>query len=438
MNKLQTHASKSLAWAKSHGAIFDRKKAQLIHFSNRRKQQNQPNFVLGAEVLHPKPEIKWLGVWFDSKLLFNSQLQHIKRNGEYTLSQLHQLSKCYSGLSPREIKKLVITILYPQIFYGSIVWSTEKTFSKANKILSSLQNSTLNLISGAFRGLSTDLMYHDTYTLPFHLTIRQRHHWFFLKRIASPEDHPTRAFIMKELRSKTIKHKSPIQDMLGWEFFRDLVNLEMETIYPNPFPPWARTRSTLHNLDLSKDKAVKLIPSKVTKEEEEGAVVIFTDGSASDEGGGAAAVSTMSSSSFSVKKSSIFSNHGTELLGILLAALLAKEITRCTSDQCSTIAIFSENQGVLRLVHNIPRAMSGQHLVIKIQTLFRQLPPNINVKLVWTPGHAGIELNEKADILARQTSTEQQKEYRLPASLGTTHTFHLPPYYKDSHNALGS
>lgn len=161
MIKLQIRASKSLEWAKSHGAIFDRKKAQLIHFSKWRKQQGHPSFSFGGELLHPKQEIKWPGVWFDSKLLFNSHLQHVKRTGENTLFQLRRLSKWYSGLSPREIRKLVTTVLCPRIFYGSIVWFTEKTFSEAKKIISSIQNSTLNLILGAFRGSSTDLLYHD-------------------------------------------------------------------------------------------------------------------------------------------------------------------------------------------------------------------------------------------------------------------------------------
>lgn len=419
MVKLSSHASKSLDWANSHGAIFDRKKAQLIHFSNRRKQQNQPTFVFGGEVLHPKQEIKWLGVWFDSKLLFNSQLQHIKKTGEYTLFQLRRLSKCYSGLSPQEIKKLIITILCPRIFYGSIVWFTSKNFSKANKIISSIQNSSLNLILGAFRGSSIDLMYHDTYMLPFHLTIKRRHHWFYLKRLASPEGHPSRAFIEHELSAKQSKHKSPIQDMLSIESFSELTKAKIETVYHHSFPPWAKTRSTVHNLDLSKEEAMKVIPRQVAEEEEEGSIIIFTDGSASEEGGGAAAVSTALHKSCSVDTTSIFSNHEMELLGILLASQLAKEIIKDNTNQSLTLSIFSDNQGVLRLVQDTPRASSGQHIVIKIQTLLRQLPPNITIKLFWTPGHAGIELNEKADTLAKQATTDQQNSYQLPASLGS-------------------
>lgn len=370
-------------------------------------------------MLQPKQEIKWLGVWFDSKLLFNSQLQHIKRAGEYTLSQLRRLSKCYSGLSPREIKKLVTTILCPRIFYGSIVWFTEKTFSKANKIISSLQNASLNLILGAFRGSSTDLMYHDSYSIPFHVTITKRNNWFYLKKLTSPDDHPTRNFIMNELNTSSNKHKSPIQDTTDIGFLRELAELEIETIYPYSFPPWTKTRSQVHNLDLSKDEAIEKIPKQVEEEVKKGSMVVFTDGSASEDGGGAAAVSATQHRSLSVKKTRIFSNHEMELLGILSASQLAKEYIRINSNHFPSLAIFSDNQGVLRLVNDIPHSTSGQHLIIKIQTLFRQLPPDTTIKLFWTPGHAGIELNEKADSLAKQASMEQQNDYWLPASLGS-------------------
>lgn len=419
MIKLKTPASISLTWARTHGAIFDKKKAQLIHFSNKRQQHNLPNFIFGDAVLQPRQEIKWLGIWLDSKLLFNSHLNHVKKTGDFTIHQLRRLSKCFSGLSPKEVKRLIITVLYPRISYGSIIWFTKKNFVKANKIISSFQNTALNLILGAFRGSSTDLMYHDAYMLPFHLLITRKHHFFYLQRLTSPDTHPTQTFIKYELALSLNKHKSPIQDMLGFDILNKLIEEEMEVIYPHSFPPWTKIRSTLHNLDKPRDKIQEVIPQQVKEEEEKGSLVIFTDGSASADGGGAAAVSSSTNKTLSLPRSSFFSNHETELLGILLASQLAREQIR-TSRICNpVIAMFGDNQGVLRLVNDIPRATSGQHLVIKIQTILRQLPENTKINLYWTPGHAGIDLNEKADELAKQASSEQTNSYRLPASLGS-------------------
>lgn len=417
--KLQIHADSALDWGNSHGAIFDRKKAQLIHFTNKRIQQPLPSLVFGDVLLCPKQEIRWLGVWFDSKLLFNSHLQHVKKTGDFTLHQLRRLCKVFSGLSPRETKKLVITVLFSRIFYGSIVWFTKRNFSKANKIITSIQNAALHLILGAFRGSAIDLLYHDSYMIPFHLLITKRHHSFCLKRLTSPDTHPTRIFIQQELDSSSKKHKSPIQDLLRFEEFRDLTTTKIETIFPHSFPPWSNTKFNLLNLDKRKEEVLELIPRQVEEAEKSGAIVIFTDGSASEEGGGAAAVSSQSDKSISVAKTDIFSNHETELLGLLLASQLAKELLRRSDRRVQDIMIFSDNQSVLQLVHDIPRATSGQHLVIKAISSLQQLSSDSIIKLCWTPGHAGIELNEKADVLAKQAVVDQNPIIQLPASLGS-------------------
>lgn len=247
----------------------------------------------------------------------------------------------------------------------------------------------------------------------------RRHHLFYVKRLLSPDTHPTQTFIKYELEATSNKHKSPIQDMLGLDIFRDLIEDVMETIYPHSFPPWTKTRSTIYNLDKSRDEALELVPHQISAEEENESLIVFTDGSANADGGGAAAVSCSTSKTLSLSKSTLFSNHVTELLGIFLAAQIAIDQIRRSRPHNSVLAIFGDNQGVLRLINKIPRATSGQHLVIKIQTLFRQLPEDVSIKLFWTPGHAGIDLNEKADELAKIAASEQTNLYHLPASLGS-------------------
>lgn len=419
--ELNTYAKSSLEWGLSHGAIFDRKKAQLIHFTNKRNQA-LPSFHFGDVTLQPKQEIKWLGIWFDSKLLFNSHLQHIKKIGNHTLYQLRRLNKCYSGLSPKEIRKLVTSILMPRILYGSLIWFTARNFQKVNKMLTSFQNATLNLILGAFKGSSIDLLYHDAYITPFFLTVTRRHHNFYLKRLAAPDSHPTKSFILYELHQSVSKHKSPIQDMIDIDFFRKLSNRKIEIIYPHSFPPWTKTLDALHNLGRNKDEVIDLVPKQVRDEEERGSLVIFTDGSISSEGGGATAVSMQSQELCAIKNFQHVSNHEAELLGILLAAKLAKKSLRTCIARTPDIAIFGDNQGALSLINDIPRASSGQHIIIRTLSLFRQLPEDSTIRLYWTPGHAGIELNEKADDLAKQAATDQSGQtevFYLPASLGS-------------------
>lgn len=319
---------------------------------------------------------------------------------------------------PKKQKRLITTVLVPRLFYGSLIWFTKKNFLKVNKIISSIQNSALLLILGSFRGSSIDLLYHDSFSIPFHLTISKRHHDFYLKRLTSPESHPTQLFLKKELNKSPTNHRSPIQDMLHIEDFRNLARDEIETIYPYSFPPWFNSHFRLHNLDKQKEEAQELVPHQVKEAFTKGSIVIFTDGSASSDGGGASAVSSLSSKMVSIDKMTSFSSHEAELIGIFLAAQLAKNLIRVSKVRNPEVMIFSDNQGVLRLIQDSPRATSGQHLVIKTITLLKQLSCS-SINLCWTPGHKGIPLNEKADQLAKQATTDQQKNFHLPASLGS-------------------
>lgn len=418
LKKLEDYASRTLSWGNTHGAIFDKKKAQLIHFTNKQKLES-PDFHFGEVTLKPQQVVKWLGVWFDTKLLFNHHLQQVKKAGEFSIHQLHRLSKCYTGLPPVEVKKLVNSVLLPRILYGSIAWLTERTLSKANRILVALQHSAQRLILGAFRGTSSEMLEHDALMLPFGIVATKRHHNFLLKRLASPEDHPSSQFIKYELNLKSTKHKGPVQDVLSFEFFHQLASLNVETIYAHSLAPWTKPLGSLHNLELTKDTAIERVRQQTLEEDLKESIVIFTDGSFSSEGGGAAAVSKSLSINQSISHSSKFSNHEAELVGIKLAAQLANQVLKRLGSRPAEVAIFSDNQGVLSLIHDTPRASSGQHLVLSIRSAFRALPNVSKIRFYWSPGHVGIDLNEHADALAKEATTNSASVTILPSSLGS-------------------
>lgn len=418
LTELDIQAKKSLDWGRTHGAIFDKKKAQLIHFTTKRKVVS-PNFSFGEVTLEPKQVVKWLGVWFDTKLLFNHHIQQMKKLGEFTINQLQRLSKCYSGLSSREVKKLIITVLIPRILYGSITWLTTRNFTKANRVLESLQHSAQRLILGAFRGTSSEMLEHDSYMLPFHSIAAKSHHKFLLKRLTAPDFHPTHRFINFEMTLKARKHKGPIQDVLHFEVLQTLTRDRIETIFAHSFGPWTPPLGSLHNLNLSKEEAVEKIKQQLKEESNNNSIVIFTDGSVSPEGGGAAAASTTMSLQQTISQSCRHSNHEAELIGIRLAAQLTSTLLKNQRTFAQDVAIFSDNQGVLRLIHDAPRATTGQHIIINIRSIFRTLPENLQLKFYWTPGHAGITLNEEADTLAKEATKKQDEGIFLPSSLGS-------------------
>lgn len=96
---LKAEGRHSLCWGKTHGAIFDNRKAQSIHFYHR-KHKN-PSLTLGDQIIKPTTELRWLGLWLDPKLNFSLPIMKMPQRGKATISQLQRISHCYWGLSPR-------------------------------------------------------------------------------------------------------------------------------------------------------------------------------------------------------------------------------------------------------------------------------------------------------------------------------------------------
>lgn len=46
------------------------------------------------------------------------------------------------------------------------------------------------------------------------------------------------------------------------------------------------------------------------------------------------------------------------------------------------------------------------------------MPTNLPIRLYWTPGHEGIEMNERADQAAREAAEDNEEQLLLPTSLG--------------------
>lgn len=75
ISQLKTIGDHSLTWGKKHGAIFDERKAQLVHFTH--KRHTNPALKFGSFTLQPQESARWLGIWLDPKLNFNIHLKKV-------------------------------------------------------------------------------------------------------------------------------------------------------------------------------------------------------------------------------------------------------------------------------------------------------------------------------------------------------------------------
>lgn len=418
----------SLKWGLTHGALFDERKAQLMHFTHRK--HSNPGITFGDQHLPEKLELRWLGYWLDPKLSFNFHLQKVKEVGRRTIAQLRRLNKAYSGLGPNEAKHLVTAVLRSRVLYGSVVWFTSTNFSKVLKLLHLLHTEANRMILGGFKTSPIQLMAHNTNLLPFALVEVRLHHLFFHKRMTAPNTHPTKTLMKHELATQPKTHKSPLSTLVRPEDFAPLHTSPCETIQPFPAPPWEAPVGELINLELNRIEVKERIPDQVREEEEKGAMVIFTDGSLIEDGGGSAAVSTFESRSVSCSAEGI-TNNELEILAIGLAIAQFKENRSTIDEQIrpTALAIFSDSQSALKRIHK-PLAPTVMQYLAKSLKIFISALGDVPIRFYWTPGHEGIELNDKADEKAKQAVKNTNRKLLMPTSLSkltqvTRELFHL-------------
>jgi hypothetical protein len=136
--RLGALGEKALAWGRSHGAIFDSRKAQYVEFTHTKAAKSP--FPFDGQALEPLREVKWLGIWFDDKLTFGKQHLQVRKKAEDTLSQLCQIGGLQWGIREQEQGLLVSAVLVPRVLYAVQVWYTTTNRQKVSQLLDLIEH----------------------------------------------------------------------------------------------------------------------------------------------------------------------------------------------------------------------------------------------------------------------------------------------------------
>lgn len=366
--RIESHGRRSLAWGNKYGAIFDKKKANLMYFTNKTKFTPRP-ITFGEALLQPRNQVRWLGFWLDPKLKFRHHIATMQSSGIKTIQQLRRLNKCFSGLNPTAARQLVIAVLRPKILFGSVVWLTSDTSKKVFKIWDVLLNAANCLILGAFRTSPTDLMRHDLYLNPFQYTASQLHYSFYCKRLTAPDSHPTKTFILHELVTRPKSHQSCISHRINPEHLNHLFPKAFEIIHPHLDPPWTKKPGIILNLDIQREEAIEQIPLQLQSEKDDGSTIAFTDDSfIPGTGCGAAAVFEDDTVLATIGPKNEMSNDEAELVAIGLA-IKAFQKKQLSDPTLHSLSIFSDSQSAIKAIHETTNNKSNQYIIKHIQTL---------------------------------------------------------------------
>jgi ribonuclease HI len=184
----------------------------------------------------------------------------------------------------------------------------------------------------------------------------------------------------------------------------------LETIDPNPQPPW--TRSAFEEIDIDVDRERASEKAAVFWSNPSNAV--YCDASACQNQLGAAAVTldqnqeVLESRQVYIGSSEHWTVQGAELIGIYNAVeLIANQRhngQHITPAERRTVTILCDSKSALQAIAS-PCNKSGQHIVYAILRVARDLQAqDTSVRLQWIPGHCNDPGNDAADRLAKEAA----------------------------------
>ena len=176
-------------WAEDNAVTFDDSKSELIHF----QRGNKATFTVtlpNKTVIQPSETVRWLGVWFDTKMSFKTHVQKKIASATRTLHLLHRLMNSEWGLSMSAGKQLYSACITSISDYGSpIWWNQQKNFEK---LFQKLQNSATKKILEAFRSSPSAALELESAILPPKLRLDKTSELYALRIATLSENHPIR------------------------------------------------------------------------------------------------------------------------------------------------------------------------------------------------------------------------------------------------------
>ncbi|OXV05133.1 hypothetical protein Egran_07099 [Elaphomyces granulatus] len=401
--------------AESQGVQFDPGKTELIHFSTQRKPIDEGVSIAG-QAITPKPIVRWLGIWFDSKLTFRAHIEKRINQATAAFEGLQRLSSTQKGLSFRALRQLYIACITTIADYGVPIWYRGPRQKALVQLYQRLQNQALPRILGAFRGSPTRALELEAAIPPPEVRFEKACLGYALRTILFQNSHPIRQAYNLALRDElagsesdlaTISYVKPTTQLLSLLYRLKVVigpNWNIERQRATWQAPWAREpilKTTISSS--SKEQAKKEHLGLLESLEFDNCALFYTDGSQGTYKGLRTNSCSFCELSLSNRPISTKSwNLGpsievadAELIAIskVLLALLA----RPQGPRPLEVYIFVDSQAA------IAKVSGYSDIAYRVRATLAQLATyKVTVTISWCPSHVGIFGNELADQLAKK------------------------------------
>ncbi len=119
---LKREAAKLYGLGAENAIQFDLGKTELIHFTRAREAKTASLILPNQAVVEPKELVKWLGIWFDSRLIFKQHIAIRTSQARSAFQRMARLANSERGLTPSAMRQLYLACVTSIADYGSIIW----------------------------------------------------------------------------------------------------------------------------------------------------------------------------------------------------------------------------------------------------------------------------------------------------------------------------
>lgn len=419
-------------WAETHHSIYEIKKFVAMGFMRRRerdgrrqgrmKPATRPRVTVNGTRIRVETAHKFLGVILDQELRFREHAAYAHGKGTTVAMQARRLARTNGGVKGAFMRRMYEAVVVPSMLYAADVWCTPdvetegKTTKGSQSFMAKLgrvQRTSALQITGALRTTPTDLLEAHAGLMPIPTRIKKACVLAAACIALMPQTHP----LYKPARraAKFVKrHRAPLHHIMK-AMGRHPNDMETIAIVWHP-PDWRCP------FKITIDGTVEEAEERERHNEAE--IRIYSDGSGHKGRIGAAAVlyrrfrrevRVLRKCLGSDKDHTVFEG---ECVGQLLGLELLRREARGRG-RIRDATLGTDNQAGMKAVGDTGRG-TARYLVDEILDGFRRVE-NINAhlgfELYWTPGHAGIPGNERADKEAKRAAEGDETETRGVAVL---------------------
>lgn len=124
---LEKVAKTVLQWGTANAVTYDTTKTEAVLFSRSHRQRlskqlRETKIKVGDEqIMFNKDATRWLGIWLDSQLKFNSRINERVRRARTAELQIKSLTRTY-GLVPGLVRRIQVAVVQSTALYGAEIW----------------------------------------------------------------------------------------------------------------------------------------------------------------------------------------------------------------------------------------------------------------------------------------------------------------------------